>query len=607
MINQDSSCCIRIHHDKSIPNKNNSRNFNMTKKTYAGILPATMVSLLLASGCSDNLNSLYEPVETRLSLSATPESNGYSEGTLSLAASPSSTTIRVESNTNWEVEISYPPEEDSRGWCTSSVYTGSGEGSFEISVLENLAELRKCTVTVSAVDSHGESEGIDVSASFNITQNNSNVRLSPSSVEPFAATDPKSETFSIIANDDIDWTLACTYDQTSPELSGFINILNMNADDSESLQQTENGYAGKGNASFNLSVNANNIAAERTGFVTLQSKVGNYTVEIRQLANEYTFYVSTGDSRVVPAQGGTLSFEVLSPQSGWRVTGVPSWISFSQVSGDAMASIQTVTATVTANPTDSVRPAYFYFESTAQNSGQYPKSEFNIRQTGNDFTFQTDVETDLGVIMEEGGELTVNIDSRFDWRLDLPSWVTSDKTGGTGAISNQKVTLNIARNRGDTRNGNVKVIPLPTSFAGLGQINPENMGIAAHVLRITQYGGHEPAVSVPWVTDIGQTSATVEFNYHSPFYEVAAAGLRWRRLGEGTWHTVEDLAIADRHTGYVTCRLDGLTAATEYELCGFVVYRRDGSDVTKEGAVSGTPLTTAGTRPGGGDNPTPGI
>lgn len=577
----------------------------MTKKIYAGFLPATMVSLLLASGCSDNQDQLYEPHKIDTELEVGILGGQFSENsTLNLTSAASSTKLVIQSNTQWSVNFN----DDAGSWCSASVYRGMANDTITLNVLQNLGNERRGTVVFNTIDAEGNTintENGGSTYSFTVIQSNSSLTISPSDLDPFAAINPAEQEFRITTNENINWTLSVTYEAT--QTSRFISV--SPDDNMRQVEGSDSEYEGYGSAGFSISLSDNVMEAERIGYLTLTSEIGNYPpIEIKQLGTEYVLSVSVNGSRDIPADGGSIRFEVFSPQSAWKVSGAPDWLTFDIPDGkaDPNSSIS-VNATVAPNPYQYDRSATIMIESTADNASSYPKFQTNIVQLGNDFTFQTDVEADLGVIMEEGGELTLNVDSRFDWRLDLPSWVTSDKTSGTGSISNQKVTLNIVGNRGDTRNGNVKVIPLPTSFAGLGQINPENMGIAAHVLRLTQYGGHEPAVSVPWVTDIGQTSATVEFNYYSPFYDVTEAGLRWRRLGEDTWHTVEDLAIADSHTGYVTCRLDGLTAATQYEFRGYVVYRRDDSDVTKEGAVSGTPLTTAGTRPGGGDNPTPGI
>ena len=476
----------------------------MTKKIYAGLLPAVITSLLLAAGCSDNYDLLYKPVGEKLTLTATPASDNFSDSnhTLALAASPSTTTVTVESNTSWEVKITYNNAEESQGWCTTSAYSGSGDGAFDISVLENLVDERKCTVTVSSVDSHGEALTDGVSSQFNITQNSSNVRLSPSEVEPFTAGDPRSESFSIIANDDIEWTLALSYEeQSGGQTSEFMHISNMNGAD---VSQDDNGgYSGMGNASFTLTLDANRINAARIGFITLQSGVGTYTVEIRQLAAEYTFDVSLDDYRAIPASGGTLQFGVYSPLIGWEVQGVPTWVSFSPANGEASGDRITVTATVEPTPTGIDRSATVAFVPQGENADLYPKVD----------------------------------------------------------------------------------------------------------VQIVQSGSEDLAMSAPWLTgDIGQTSLTLRFNYYSMTKPVAAAGIQWKEndgnVTDG-WQNAEDTAVVvGSGSGFVTVALTGLKAATDYVARGYLVFE-DGQ--TKYGPVSNPPFTTAGTRPGSGDNPTPGI
>ena len=576
----------------------------MKNAIYGLLAMAAMAPSL--SGCSDNIDMQYEPTKTakRLTASAFPTQTGtFSDQVLTLAATPSATTVNVSSNTRWSVKV-----EVEDGWCAATAYSGSGDGSFEIRTLENLGDKeRRCVITLNAVDAQNNVISGENGASYAITviQNYSDVHLSPSDLQPFAAKAPEPEEIQIVANEDIEWTLALSYeDREDSQAAGFMNIV---APSGPAISdQTESGFRGKGNASFTLTLDDNRIAADRVGYITLTSGVGTYTIEVRQLGTQFTFDVTTDDYKTVPTQGGAMTFGVYSPLIGWEIQGCPGWITFTPDKGKADERNRTpVTATIAANPSGSERQAEIFFVPKGENESLYQKYSVRIVQDPNDFTFTADIAG--GVVGETGGEKVIGLDSRFDWELgELPDGVTADRYSGRASAQIQTITVTVGRYEGNTRDIPVRIIPVPTDFTGLKDVNPLEAGVSSLEMTITQFGGKDAAVSVPWVTGFTQTEATIEMNYYSPFEEVTAAGIQWKEYvagdnSEDNWNTMEDTGFEKGKSGYATVNITGLKAATPYVARGYVVV----NGKVKHGPVTAPPFTTAGIRPGSDDNPTP--
>ncbi|MCM1490108.1 MAG: hypothetical protein NC095_04705 [Muribaculum sp.] len=351
----------------------------MNKTIYQSI--AALFIAFVATGCGDNYDAVYEPVKSIKVLTVTPSSINYSpeRNELTLASTSSTTTIVVESNTRWSVEVSYPADSESRGWLDASVYNGSGNDMFDISVLENIGDPRKCSISVSAIDAEGNviSGSDGAFYTINVVQNNSNVRLTPTSVQPFVAVNPQSQDFNIIADDGIEWDLTLTCEETNDVKNAeFMKI--RHGEDIQEISSTH--FAGKGNSSFTLSLETNRISADRIGFVTLESGLGSYTVEIRQLATEFTFDVSLDDMKDLPAEGGSLQFGVYSPQIAWEIQGVPSWASFDVLKGDALGSRVVVMANIESNPSSVERSAMISFVPVGENADLYQKYNVTISQ-----------------------------------------------------------------------------------------------------------------------------------------------------------------------------------------------------------------------------------
>lgn len=569
-----------------------------------GIIAIAAIASVMA-GCSDNTDMQYEPTRTAKNLTATadPQQSGsFSDQVLTLAAAPSTTTVKVSSNTRWSVNVDVRD-----GWCAASAYSGSGDGSFEIRTLENLGdEERRCVITLNATDAEDNVLSGENGASYAITviQESSNVHLSPYDLQPFAAKSPESKEIKIVANEGIAWTLTLTYDNTNDsQTAGFMNIVGPSGSDIHDL--SESGFEGSGNAGFTLSLDDNRIAADRVGYITLASGVGTYTIEVRQLGTQYTFDVTTDDYKTIPAQGGTMTFGVYSPQIGWEIRGCPDWIVFTPDNGTEKETRTPVTATVAANPSGYEREAEIFFEPRGDNSELYQEYGVRIVQNPNDFTFTADING--GLVGETGGTKVIELDSRFDWELGvLPDGVTADRYSGRASARLQTITISVGRYKGNTRDIPVRINPVPTNFTGLGEVNPPDVGVPALDVTITQFGGRDAAVSVPWVIDFTQTEATLEMNYYSPFEDVTEAGIQWKEYVEGdnsddSWNTIGDTDFVKGKSGYATVRITGLKAATSYVARGYIEV--NGS--VKYGSETAPPFTTAGVRPGGDDNPTP--
>lgn len=539
-----------------------------------------------AISCSDNLDAELEPIKSVRTLEVTLDGKEIPNHTLDLGAAPSNTLISVESNTRWAVEIT----DCLGGWCDIDVLNGSGDGSFTITVLDNMKEKRDCYVTIYKTDAEGNKE-TDGSVQIKVEQAVSDVRLTPSSLSPFAPDQNGRQDFEITSN--VSWTLEVTYEGGNS--TRFVNIT------PTSGSMTDNGdgtFSGDGAASFYISLQNNRTAADRKAYLTLHSAVANYSVELTQLKSLYNFDVSPAENQILPASGGTVEFGVLSIVD-WDVTTVADWITFSNTSGTSSDSRVNTVATIQPNTTGMERSAIVRF---VPRDKSYQEQSVTVTQRGFDLTFSVSSDDNVGVVPDSVRTMTLDLDSRFNWELTAPSWMTANPSSGNASGAYQTIGIQLDRNTTNTnRTGTVTITPLPTQFAEGVAFDPKELGIEPVKVAITQFGGREPAISVPWLVDgYGQREATVEFNYYSPFYEITGAGLQWRRAGTSDWTTVNATA-ANPTEGVVSVDLSGLDPATRYEARGFVT---DNTGRTVYGSVS-YPFTTAGHRPGPDDNPTP--
>lgn len=557
---------------------------NKTIKTL-GVM-AVMALVIVATSCSDNMDPELEPTLTERTLAVKLDGADIPDHKLDLGAASSSTKIDVESNTRWIVELS----ECLGGWCDVDVINGTGNDSFTITVLDNMKEERDCYVTVYKTDAEGNAEN-DGSIQIKVSQAVSDVRLTPSSLEPFAPEFNNRQEFNIVSN--VDWTLSVSYD--SEDATRFITII----PDASMVDNGDGSYSGNGAATFGIDVQTNRTSADRKAFINLESSVATYSIEITQLKSTYTFDVSPSENRTLPAEGGSIEFGVLS-LSDWVVATAADWIVFSHTSGQSSESRVTTTATVLPNEWGVERSAEIRFR--PDNEG-YQEQSVTVIQRGYDLTFNVNRADNSGVVSDGGGSIAIELDSRFDWVITTPDWM--QPTIGNGEASSVSCTVEVSvecNGTNDNRTGWLTVTPQPTKFSGGVVLDPEKLGVESAKISVTQFGGHEPAVSTPWLADgYTQTSATVEFNYYSPFCQIIKGGLQWRKYGETDWVTTDPESVSNSTEGMVSVTLDNLDPATRYEARGYVI---DENGRMTAGTVC-YPFTTAGRRPASDDNPTP--
>lgn len=555
--------------------------------------------MLVSSACSDNEDIALKPTsaERTLDVSAhgqtTSDKTGATAINIDLNAGFKSIEVAVACNTLWKVEV-----KGTSGWCSVNVVRGQGNGSFTISVLDNMGDLRFCEVYVYQIDGNGEEYDMGNKATIKIKQEGSKVRITPSSVDIFAAQNPSSQEFMVVAN--VEWTLTVAY-----ETEASVHFLTI--EPGEGMTETEGAdgekkYSGSGNASFRVTLQNNGTALVRKASLDLVSGGGNYSVEISQQKSEYIFDVAPNDTRFVRAEGYTETFRVLSSAYGWTVSaeGFP-WISCPNEvfeKSDSRIPIQVQIA-----PNDNGRERIGTITFKSENKG-YSDVVVNVVQAGYDLNFSASLSSGDAIVMEDGGSQRYSLDSRFDWIVSAPDWITASPESGSRSESRQNVTINIQANGTNAnRTDSVMIIPQITNFPGGIALDPKKLGIYPIRLSITQFGGREPAISVPWLLDdYTQTSATVEFNFYSPFYTIVEAGLEWSKE-DGSGEGKMKVTPSDKTEGTVSFELINLDPATRYVARGYV---KDDAGIVKYSKWS-YPFTTAGRFPGGGDNPTPSL
>lgn len=554
-----------------------------TRSIYA-MMAASMITVLgMAVGCSDNVDAEFEPISSAdrtLTINGSPR-----DTTINLTAGAANPTITVRSNTRWTVKVI-----DGGGWCTTDALAGRGDESFTISVLQNMGDERSCTVEVAAVDAEGQQDNNQsLTKSIRIIQEKSNVRITPSSLEAFPATE-SNQTFEIIAN--AAWTLDVTY-----ENSNTAHFITVNPGDNMT-PTGDNSFKGSNNAKFSISLANNGSDASRLGYLNLKSEIGNYTVEIRQNKSEYTFDVSA-EKRTVEPQGGAITFGVLS-HSAWTVSCSDTSVRFSPASGQGSGLQETTVATFGPNLTPVERIFRIRFQPEKQN---YIPQEIIVTQQPFDLTFAVSPNNLTNVVGEDGGDYTVNVSSMFNWEVARTAdWIAVSPNSGSQSKNAATLSVRIDRNATNMqREDIIKVIPLPTEFYAGVTIDPSDLGITPINIAVTQFGGQKPAISVPWLSDgITQKEAVLTFNYYSPFEEIIGAGLEWKADGASEWISVP-VSVSDPKSGTVTVTLTGLNPVTDYIARGYVI----ASDGIKYPGTATYPFKTAGIYPGAGDNPTP--
>lgn len=346
------------------------------KATYTPITLAAAALVMLAPGCSQNLNSELEPVQREKTLSYDVESSGFDPGRdlLSFDAASNTATVKVTSNTRWTVEVA-----DEGGWCSVDTYSGLGEGEFTISVKDNLRnEARQGTVTIRMAGAGGETFG---SWPIYVSQAASSINITPQSVQTFPAeaseTERNNAEFTIQSN--VPWTLTVTFHETAAFLTVAVLEGNMAPDGGGGSGELS--YAGSGEARFRIDIQNNRTAVDRRATLTLKGEgtVDSKTVEISQSRTANVFDVSPTESQLMGAEGGTREFGVISIFS-WSVSCAADWITFTRETGESSDQRVPTTAIVAPNDTGFERSTQIWF-TPDRNSGVEPISVW-ISQTG---------------------------------------------------------------------------------------------------------------------------------------------------------------------------------------------------------------------------------
>lgn len=555
----------------------------MKTRNIFGSIAAALLTLAGTAACSDNYDTQLMPTKNQLELKVDGHSSAFS---VDYGAAPDhDIKVEVESNSLWKVSI-----ECEGGWCTADKMTGRGNETITLSILENINKERSARVMVYIVDAQGDAVTNEGTTSIEMTlkQAVSDVRLSPSSLEPFEAQNPRSQEFTIVSN--VNWTLDVSYEGENP--TEFVTITPLSG-----MTPEFNGtFSGSAGATFRMTLQDNRTAADRKAFLNLVSDVSRYTIEVTQTKSSYTFDVTPSENQTVGAEGGDIPFGVLSPNSGWDAVCSASWVSLSvpSVAEGSLARVETVAKIA---PSDGqYRSTQILFKPRDE---RYPQQTVTIVQTGVDVYFEASRIDNVGVVMEEGGYIRVEVDSRFSWTASAPSWINLYSTSGNGSGTFEAYVD--ANYSDDTRTGFITITPEVTYTQEGIVLDPTTFGLSPVSLGVTQFGGREAAISVPWLADsYTQTSASVLFNFYSPFYAVVEAGLEWSREdGSGADRMV--MTPSDSKDCTVVFDLTDLDPATRYIARGFV---RDEIGNVKYGSWS-YPFSTAGRYPDSGDNPTP--
>ncbi|MDE6290723.1 MAG: hypothetical protein K2M16_04260, partial [Muribaculaceae bacterium] len=520
----------------------------------------SMVLTIGCGACSDNLNTVLEPYGTEHRLMVEVESDDYKQGTLSLGASSQHIPINIECNTRWAVKV----VDCDGGWCSVDVTEGIANGELTVSVRENMIASRMCTVEIYMTNAEGDKDVTD-SQSIRIVQEASDLLVIPSSLEPFPPSYEKRTKFQV--DSDIDWSMSVEYE--GDIVTDFIRI---SPESSTMIETGEGVFEGSGDAVFYMDLQPNYTAAGRKAYLNFRSEVANYSIVVEQEKSSFTFDVTPLENQFVAADGGQIEFGILS-LTNWDVSTAADWITFSPESSEASSERVRMIATVAPNSQGVARSASIHFRPSNES---YAPLAVTVNQQGYDLTFGLGLDDDShSVVKADGGIVNVELDSRFRWNAEAPSWMTVTPGEGDASKAIRDITVKVDVNEtNDNRTGTVTFTPQPTEFTGGVTLNPVSLGIEPLKIPITQTGGRSAAVSVPWLKD-GYTdkTATIEFNFYSPFYDIVEAGLEWGLADSSERQTIK-VKPADPIDCTVSFDLTGLNGATKYVARGYVMDSR---------------------------------
>lgn len=410
----------------------------MKKILYAFMAAAALGASL--SSCSDNITKYMEPGDHVLELSIASAALGEGN-TLRLGGAPETVTVTVNSNTKWQV-------------------TETSNGSFiEVRDIESdfAAHTGKFTIAVRENTSGAEREGyVDVfitnaqntqvsgdeggkSIRIKVTQDFSNVRLSPNALAAFPAVkNPESDNPQVRdlyadmsveitgEGSKVKWDMTISYGGTD---QSFINIEPM---EGTMEQVSANEWKGEGQADFRLRLDENRTTLPREAVISLTSDNGNYRLTVNQLGSDSDFAVNAL-SESVEAAGRDVTFMLYSPNSDWTVSSPQAgdtpqdWLEILTPSGKKNNERVEVTVRVKRNLTKAQRTANIRIQPTESNISPLM---VNVIQSAADAWLQINGQT-VFTPQGEGGEISFDLVASHEWRIvDVPQWIHMNAEGG---------------------------------------------------------------------------------------------------------------------------------------------------------------------------------
>lgn len=384
----------------------------------------TGLHILLASlvlvGCSDQYSD-----ELGLIPTLTPRYLKVSSTSLSFSAAPTTgESVSVETvQTPWKIE-------NTADWITVSPVSGKTDVSVGVSVSENTdADVKRVGVfyVKSDVSDWSYEKGVSVSQSSATPY----INVSRSSITMTGAAGTSG--FTVAANGS--YSVSCSADW---------------------LTTTQQGD------SVVISATANESTQYRTATITLLHDVYNKTSSTVTVTQAPASITASTETLVFENTAGELAVSVTA-EADWTVSTSYSWISVSPSSGNAGTSSFTVS--VSPNTSISERTGYVVLV-----VGNNSRIQIPVRQRG------IYIETDKSQYEFEAsvGTQTVQIQSNTSWLVSsVPSWVTVDKTSGTGKA---EIKVSVEDN------------PNTTERNGEFTISQPEQGTVSTVVKIYQKG-----------------------------------------------------------------------------------------------------------------------
>lgn len=192
---------------------------------------------------------------------------------------------------------------------------------------------------------------------------------------------------------------------------------------------------------------SNNSLQDRSATLILRGENISKTkiITIKQLRMGRLFVTPmVGD---YSAAGGPLSFTIQTNQA-WEVRSSEGWLTFNRENGEPDPEGRTITIIATADPSNVLERT-----ATVTVTAGDDEESFDVLQHG------TFLVTELSEPFDgNGGEQTFSIKTDLPWEINADqTWLTFDKTSGTGDGSVTTITATAAANEGALRTANVTV------------------------------------------------------------------------------------------------------------------------------------------------------